>query len=652
MFSVREGLDRLDREALVALAEVRGVRGARSNDDRRSTLARSYRGDATTFVGDLRRADLINILANSWAFGGVEYRADKIFHEPTSELRKVALELFTSEGVPKRFVVDDGTPWNPFLDFTWEEPGEAGASATSNVAPEEPGRPSWIDDAGEDDAEPTPVVDQILPSWLVRLEVPTTSRDPLGLQASAGANADAILPGLNVFTSRARYYSFLAWCIQQAQLSDDVEQHLPRAHRLERLLVLCEAVRHREDPDQCSYVGRRRGKAYVREQTDGRGWMLPTRVLKNQTSNGALRLYRTSLADLGLIEEDDLGEGLGLRLTDRGVALATRFGEKLDDRVVRWALEESEQRKRTETLEEIAETMCLSTPKLRAVERRLLVDALFGKSVEDASPNALTRRETVRLLFRLGEIPDLTAREDVAAEDADEVTADGGVGAAAAETSGNWGVIRAVLSEPIGNELLTMQRAAAYELFALSLNLMAGAMVDAVATAGRVTIPSWLDTVAQTAGAAFASAVANRWADRPALEVAATVVQGIGDWKEGATLGLELFIATLSDRALSDLVVDVVARDPVLSAIVEVRTSFSTVPARRVLEDLVPMLANRHREESSRKGKGEWFALEGSDLVRGEPRPTRAWFHSLRFVQVQQIAADLALRAEEVSDEA
>jgi len=167
------------------------------------------------------------------------------------------------------------------------------------------------------------------PSWLVRLDAPPSSRDPLGLQAHAGGHADRLLPGLNVFTSRARYYTFLCWALARAQSGASARTHLDRIHRLERLLVLCEALRHEDNPYACSYIGRRRGRRFVTERQGAALWELPTRILKNQASNGALRLYRTSLADFGLIEEDDLLDGLGPRLTDRRSTSTTRTRAKI-----------------------------------------------------------------------------------------------------------------------------------------------------------------------------------------------------------------------------------------------------------------------------------------------------------------------------------
>ena len=107
-------------------------------------------------------------------------------------------------------------------------------------------------------------LDALFPSWLVRLDTSPTSRDPLGLAAQAGRNADAVLPGLTVFTSRARYLSFLCWAVRASE-NGPPGARLDRIHRLERLLVLGEALLHDEDPDACTYIGRRRGRRFVRE---------------------------------------------------------------------------------------------------------------------------------------------------------------------------------------------------------------------------------------------------------------------------------------------------------------------------------------------------------------------------------------------------
>lgn len=645
MATIRNALDRLGRDALVLLGRTRDLPGARSNDDRATQLARSYRGDAATFLADLRRADLLEILRQPWSVDGVDYRAAGITGATKEELQRVALPLFTGEPLPSCFVRMDGV--------ASELPRDEAAEPEEDLAEEESSseRRSWIDEALERGSNALDErVDRVLPSWLVRLDTPTTSRDPLGLQALAGANADAILPGLNVFTSRARYYSFLCWSVAKAQEHADPGTHLERVHRLERLLVLCEALRHRDDPDACSYVGRRRGKAFVREHTDGRGWPLPTRILKNQTGNGALRLYRTSLVDLGLVDEDDVRDGLGLELTDKGRQLAAKYGERLDAGIVRWALDGSEQRKRWDTLESLAEVSCLTAPRIDRHERRHLVEALFGKSVEAASPSAAQRRETARLLMAHGLLGSLEVRDDIAAEDDDAVTDDGGAAAAAAETRGNWAVVRTLLDLPARDELADLQRAAAYEILAMSLNRLIFAMIESVHEPGRLAIASWLDRIAEHAGDAFASGSANAWGSGRAVVPLADALLAESAWPAVAASALALLIALLRDPKMVAWVQDVVLRDAFLSGIVELRHTLDGRTPLAVLEELVHALALRHRNESARKGKGEWILVDGADLVRADPRTMRPIVHSLRFAQLQQIAADLALRPEELAD--
>ncbi|WP_437952507.1 hypothetical protein WME98_18575 [Sorangium sp. So ce296] len=206
------------------------------------------------------------------------------------------------------------------------------------------------------------------------------------------AQADRLLPGLNVFTSRARYYTFLCWALSRAQAEAPPRAHLERVFRLERLLVLCEALQHEDEPLACGYIGRRRGRSFVSERRGAGLWELPTRILKNQVSNGALRLYRTSLASLCLVEEDDLEEGLGLRLTDRGQQLANQLDRVIDEGVVSWALEGgTQQQKRRGTLLDAGARMCLSS-RMGAYERRYLVEV----STRSLATRSFTHAERVR----------------------------------------------------------------------------------------------------------------------------------------------------------------------------------------------------------------------------------------------------------------
>jgi hypothetical protein len=66
---------------------------------------------------------------------------------------------------------------------------------------------------------------------------------------------------------------------------------------------------------------------------------------------------------------------------------------------------------------------------------------------------------------------------------------------------------------------------------------------------------------------------------------------------------------------------------------------------------LLPDLVEHHAEVSARKGKGEWVVLDGVEMVKNDPRYLRLMLHSLRFAQLQHLAADLDLRPEDVTDE-
>jgi hypothetical protein len=487
------------------------------------------------------------------------------------------------------------------------------------------------------------------PSWLVRLDAPPSSRDPLGLQAHAMRQADQLLPGLNVFTSRARYYTFLCWALARAQAGAPPRAHLERVLRLERLLVLCEALWHEDEPDACSYIGRRRGRRFVGERAGAGLWELPTRILKNQAGNGALRLYRTSLADLGLVEEDELEEGLGLRLTERGSQLARQYEKAADDGIAAWAIGGGEgQRKRRDTLCEAARGMCLSG-RIGAYERRYLVDALLGDE-----GHAVDRRETVQILFEHDLLTPAPVGQDLASADPDLVADDGGrpaEEAADSETRGNWAVIRRALELPPSDRLRAVQVAGAYQLAALALNALLASALDPVQQYGRVSLRAWRQRIAERAGSGFETSSALAWAGhRPAVRVAEDLLAGDGrPWPEVAALATELLLRLgLDERYLRWL-----AEDPaplVERALVWSRDA-GTEPAGEMVTRLLPELVHHHAEVSARKGKGEWIVIDGPDLVRADPRPLRLMLHSLRFAQLQQIAADLHLRPEDVAHE-
>lgn len=59
MVMVRDFLNPLGRDALVRLCQLRGLRRARSNDERKSLLAYSYRGDIAALIADMYKYELV-----------------------------------------------------------------------------------------------------------------------------------------------------------------------------------------------------------------------------------------------------------------------------------------------------------------------------------------------------------------------------------------------------------------------------------------------------------------------------------------------------------------------------------------------------------------------------------------------------------------
>jgi len=240
----------------------------------------------------------------------------------------------------------------------------------------------------------------LLPRWLEPLKLPPSSRDPLGLQASAERLANELLPGLTVFTSRVGYYGFLAWAIQRINElpCPNHQTRQERLLRLERALVLCEFVYHGHGDDSCPLLGQR-SKTQVLQGADGDRYRVPQRILKNQASTGAYRLYFTSLQSMGIVEEapELAAEGLlPLTLTDLGERLARAFDQRVDSRFADFALDDGPLDR--DIIRSWGKDACFS--RLGTLERYrdpFLEGFLLGNGTE-----AEKRYRTVQRLFRCG----------------------------------------------------------------------------------------------------------------------------------------------------------------------------------------------------------------------------------------------------------
>lgn len=634
----RDLLDEFNQDTLIRLMRERGLPPTRANEDRRKALAHSFRGDLVALLELVTKQELVDFFARSTFYA--DGREDFHLPNPTKfrldELRDFVVKLADDGGaIPAAF-----------------KPLEA-SGAGADSPPEHERTDEEVGDEPAEAVDVSTALDALLPSWLSPLDNPSGSRDPLGLQAIAARYADRLLPGLSVFTSRARYYAFLCWAIDRAQADPNEAMHVERYQRLERLLVLCETLYHAENEERCRYIGWRRGAAFVRESDGARDFELPTRILKNPTSSGALRLYRASIENLELVTSDELAGGLGIRLTSKGEQLARAYGRKLEpfDNWIEWALAGGVgQKKRRDKLVELGSVMCLSS--IAAGEQSIVAQALFGRSERDASESAAQRRGTLSVL-RAHELVPRSAPLDEIAPDDGMTEAESDATAGANETRGNWAILRAALEMNDVPELRLLQQAAAYEILTVALSQIFASIVTPVLTEGRMAKAAWLASVVDGASDGFASLpAAQRRVPKSLIDQTEELLGGIDDWRSGARRGVDALISFLRSARLVELVADAPAESSFVGTILELRRSLETTAAAALLATVVDEMMRQHRDESLRKGKGYWVALEAQDFVRGDRRVLRPLVHSMRLVQLQSLVADLGNKAEEVFDEA
>ncbi len=133
MMKPAEVLDCLDRKALVRLVRLRGLSTSNANDDRKATLARSYRGDVEALINDLTRAELLEVFLS---FNWFEVRGRRLWLRNPSqyrhdELRAFAIRAFAER--PVRIVAD----FEEYEDEEEEEEEDDEEYATDDEGDEE-----------------------------------------------------------------------------------------------------------------------------------------------------------------------------------------------------------------------------------------------------------------------------------------------------------------------------------------------------------------------------------------------------------------------------------------------------------------------------------------------------------------------------------
>jgi hypothetical protein len=476
----------------------------------------------------------------------------------------------------------------------------------------------WRDDSVvfKNRADKDTKLEALLPRWLEPLKLPTSSRDPLGLQAHAERLANELLPGLTVFTNRIGYYGFLAWAIQFINNSP-CPSGLTRQeclYRLERALALCEFVYHGAGDDSCPLLGQR-SKTQVLQSAEADRFRVPKRILKNQASAGAYRLYFTSLNSFGFTQEaTDLGsEGLlPLAITDLGNRLVRAIDHRLDSKFARFAL--SNDSLERDTIRSWGKRLCFSELHRQGRYREPLLEGfLLGNS-----PDAEKRFRTVERLFERGlltgsfEKPTNESTAEVLAEEdaraAEEIPAVAGLG--------NDTVLLNFYEEPPQDDNQDFQAGAVFELVSLGLSALFQAIVEELWKVGRTKPVQLGASIAedQQVGHLWSSPLTTSVTRTPKARKIVQQLLASADPMRRASLGGVLLARLVRDRP-QRAVADDLAANPALMLCHQVLWSQPERSLAQVFPDLVAAMLDRHQTVSMNKNRRRWCYLDGDIVV-------------------------------------
>lgn len=97
---IREMIDALKKDALARLCERRQLKRSGSRPDLLERLARSYRGDFSLVIADLRAVDLRRVLGTEFALGELVFEFTNLHRAPQDELQRIAHLFFATDWAP------------------------------------------------------------------------------------------------------------------------------------------------------------------------------------------------------------------------------------------------------------------------------------------------------------------------------------------------------------------------------------------------------------------------------------------------------------------------------------------------------------------------------------------------------------------------
>ena len=163
MTTPRDILDVLGRDTLVRLIRERNLSASRENDDRRTSLSRSYRGEVETLILELSRTELIEVFRAMWFWVGeekMELRNPSQYR--LEELRAFAIRAFVGRRV--RTVAD----FDSYADPDDQEEDDADEEDEEDEDEEVDG--DAIEDGGESveaegDSDDAQIFHQLTDEW-------------------------------------------------------------------------------------------------------------------------------------------------------------------------------------------------------------------------------------------------------------------------------------------------------------------------------------------------------------------------------------------------------------------------------------------------------------------------------------------------------
>lgn len=487
-----------------------------------------------------------------------------------------------------------------------------------------------------------------LPGWNVAEAPDGSSRDPLGLMAGAEVLANSLLPGMTVFVSRAGYLFFLAWALGKLEQWDGRRrEQLELLNRLERILVLCEAVHHgMDDLDECRHQGQRRKGILIREANDGYRADIPETILKNQANSGCYNLYRGAMVSCGFWEADDLrrAEGrLPYRLTNLGKELAKEFDKRAAaEHIWRWACR-NDGAKRLVTLQEWGGELCFTTFSRKA-EREHFLEGFVRPSGASAEVMraASSRYATLRSLGRMA----LTAGRVSGTAIAGKLlpTRDGLTEYDGEDGNENFEWLMTYYEKRTRPGPEPFITAAVYELAALAANGIFKTMCEAARSGKRQSIDDWAKASTTTDKGWWSQSVATVRVRASERDLAASIMAN--EDTAAACMKMLLLVLRRADNQ-PYLEWEPLASTTLLGVMTTALAGSGSV--RDCLKSLAGEFLRHHQRVSANKRKDIWLETDRGEFWSKDNPDTgmELQFHSFRFPQVHSIMRDLAVSLED-----